>query len=287
MTNQGHAGMQCVQNRYQQKMWVDPADFIGRKVLKSGIYDLETLVLLESLFKAMSPGVILDVGANIGNHTLMFSRYAQRVLAFEPGHRAFGVLQQNLAANGLDHVTALNVGLSDTDATQTLYVELSGNLGESSLTLQNLTSDQYLEDTIALRVGDAVVAEQGVGQVDFIKIDVEGHEQAVIQGLRQTIRSSRPVVLMEWELEKSWLLDELKHPQVLESYAAFPLIWNTSPAYWSGKPFGGLRRVWRRVFGRKQRVPCPLEVCSGFDRVSDVLLVPVEKLGLVEPLVYR
>ena len=286
MANQGEGNVRWVKNRYGQDMLIDPADFIGRKVLKSKVYDLETLVLLESLFTVLKPGVILDVGANIGNHTLMFSRYAQRVLAFEPGHRAFGVLQQNVQANGLSHVTALNVGLSDAETTQTLYVELSGNLGESSLTLANLTSDQYLEDTITLRVGDTVVQEQGVATVDFIKIDVEGHEQAVIRGLHQTIRASRPVILMEWELEKDWLLSELAQPEVLEGYVFYPLIWNTSPEYWHTKPLGWLRRLGLRAFGRKQRVPCPLPVCAGFGRISDVLLVPKEKVGQVRPFVY-
>ena len=287
VTPQNTNPTQWAQNRYGQQILIDPNDFIGRKLLRNGVYDHETLDFLESLFGVMKPRVILDVGANIGNHTLMFSRYATQVLAFEPGQKAFGMLQQNVQANGLGHVTALNYGLSESNSQQTLYVETSSNLGESSLTLANLTSSDYVEDLIQLRVGDEAVVEQQVDAVDFIKIDVEGHEQSVIRGLRASIARCRPVILMEWEMEKGWLLGEVKQPDVLVDYEFFPLIWNTSWEYWKGKRLGWARRLWVRAFGHKQRVPCPLAVSANFGRVSDVLLVPREKLGLVERFVYR
>lgn len=285
MTQPDNASTVWATNRYGQRILIDPDDFIGRKVLRNGVYDHETLDFLEQLFARLKPAVILDVGANIGNHMLMFSRHAARVLAFEPGNKAFDMLRQNVQANTLGHVNALNVGLSDANGTQTLYVEMSRNLGESSLTLSNLTGTDYVEDQIQLRVGDDVMAEQSIERVDFIKIDVEGHEQSVLRGLYNTVKACRPVILMEWELDKSWLLDELRQPVVLKGYAAFPLIWNTSHDYWRGRPFGVLRRTWLRVFGRKRRVPCPLHVSQDFGRVSDVLLVPEEKLAIVQPMV--
>lgn len=287
MTAQRPDSAVWARNRYGQRILIEPDDFIGRKVLRNGVYDHETLEFLDALFAVLKPQVILDVGANIGNHTLMFSRHAAKVLSFEPGQKAYSMLQNNVQANQLSHVTALNYGLSDVNTRQTLYVETSSNLGESSLTLANLTSTDYVEDLIELRVGDEALAEQQVDKVDFIKIDVEGHEQSVIKGLRQTIATHRPVILMEWELEKGWLLDELKQPQVLADYEFFPLIWNTSPAYWQRKPFGWARRLGLRLFGSKRRAPCPLSVCADFDRISDVLLVPREKLGPVERFVFR
>lgn len=278
---------QWARNRYGQRILIDPEDFIGRKVLRNGVYDHETLAFVEQLFARLQPRTVLDVGANIGNHTLMFSRHAQRVLSFEPGQKAFGMLRQNVQANHLAHVSALNFGLSNVNVQQTLYVETSGNLGESSLTLANLTSPNFVEDLIELRVGDEVLAEQGISDVDFIKIDVEGHEQAVIAGLRNTIAAQRPVVLMEWEMDKDWVVNTLGSGELLPGYVAYPLIWNTSWEYWRTQPLGGLRRMFLRVFGRKQRVPCPLAVCAGFGRVSDILLVPEEKLGVVAPLAYK
>ncbi|WP_325439718.1 FkbM family methyltransferase [Pusillimonas sp.] len=277
---------QWVKNRYGQQMLIDPNDFIGQKVLRNKIYDLETLLLLERLFARLSPEVILDVGANVGNHMLMFSRHAARVLAFEPGTKAFAMLEQNVKANNLAHVSPFNVGLSDQPTTQTLYVEASGNLGASSLSLENLADTQYVEDTISLRVGDDIVGAQQLPSVDFIKIDVEGHEQSVIRGLRKTIAAQRPLILMEWEVKGDWLEQERRTPDLLRDYVFYPLIWNTSRAYWKQQPFGLLRRSLLRVFGTKQRVPCRWDAYTDAEAVSDILLVPKEKCGLVEPLVY-
>lgn len=274
-------------NIYGQKLLVDPDDFIGKKVLRNKIYDLETLLLLEKLFSALGPALILDVGANIGNHTLMFSRHADRVVSFEPGRRAFDLLSRNIAANALGHVIPCNVGLSDADATQTLYVEAAGNLGGSSLSRDALCGVAYEEDTITLRLGDSVISELGLGRVDFLKIDVEGHERAVIRGLRKTLLQHRPVMLMEWESDRDWLFDESGFSEIFEGYDFYPLIWNTSREYWRRKPLGAIRRTGLRVFGTKHRVPCPLDVCRGFPRISDILLVPNEKRSLVSPLVFQ
>lgn len=214
MTTAASGTTQWAKNRYGQRILIDPTDFIGQKVLRNTIYDLETLHLLEDLFGRLKPEVILDIGANISNHTLMFSRFAHKVLSFEPGARAFSMLSQNLQANGLNHVQPFQIGLSDSDTVQTLYVETSGNLGGSSLVRTNMDTQNHEEDIITLKIGDAVLHEQPPGAIDFIKIDVEGHEHAVIRGLRHTISRHRPVILMEWEQDKGWLLEEHARPSI-------------------------------------------------------------------------
>ncbi|NLY27205.1 MAG: FkbM family methyltransferase [Alcaligenaceae bacterium] len=287
MTTAASGTTQWAKNRYGQRILIDPTDFIGQKVLRNTIYDLETLLLLEDLFGRLKPEVILDIGANIGNHTLMFSRFAHKVLSFEPGARAFSMLSQNLQANGLNHVQPFQIGLSDSDTVQTLYVETSGNLGGSSLVRTNMDTQNHEEDIITLKIGDAVLHEQPPGAIDFIKIDVEGHEHAVIRGLRHTISRHRPVILMEWEQDKGWLLEEHARPSILSEYLFYPLIWNTSTDYWKRQPMGWVRRNWLRVTGTKQRVPCPLAISRTFSRVSDILLVPKEKEALVDSLVFR
>lgn len=60
----------------------------------------------------------------------------------------------------------------------------------------------------------------------------------MIRGLRATIARCRPVILMEWEMEKGWLLGEVKQSDVLVDYEFFPLTWNTSWEYWKGKRLG-------------------------------------------------
>ncbi len=60
----------------------------------------------------------------MGNYTLMFSRHASHVLAFKSGKKAFGMLQQNVQANSLDHVTVLNYGLSNANSPSSRSMQL-------------------------------------------------------------------------------------------------------------------------------------------------------------------
>lgn len=154
--------------------------------------------------RLVNPGdVVLDVGANIGAHTLPLARLvgeAGRVIAFEPTRYAFLKLQQNVSLNS---ALAARVSLA-----QVMLVSHSSAALEptvySSWPLEG--SDEVhakhrgrLMDTrgaIAATL-DEQMRRFSIGRVNFIKLDVDGHERQVLDGARETLHRDRPPILLE------------------------------------------------------------------------------------------
>jgi FkbM family methyltransferase len=174
-------------------------DSITKEIIKKGEYDSNTLAFMSDVLKLIKPYVSLDIGANIGNHSLVIAGESRRLIAFEPIPFLFEVLANNLKLNHFEHATALNVGLSNISKSAKIFVDRSGNLGSSSITERH--GDGDLLD-IKLRQGDELLEEIGVEHsVDFIKIDVEGHEAQALLGLEKTITNCQPLILLEWRTD--------------------------------------------------------------------------------------
>lgn len=134
---------------------------------------------------------VLDVGANAGNHTLYFATLggAARVIPVEPNPRAYRLLILNVLMNGLsDRVDLrhLGVGLSDRQRGGYAMEDRWRNLGAARM----------LEDQgdIEVHRGDELFA--GL-RPDLIKVDVEGMEIEVLEGLTGIIADARPMLFVE------------------------------------------------------------------------------------------
>ena len=151
------------------------------------------LMLLERFLK---PGtVFVDGGANTGVFTFTGARLvgaAGRVLAFEPGATCFDALQRSLALNRFEQVQLRRQALSDHVGSAQLFHHAGQ---ENSFSLGG-ASDVACEEISTITL-DQVVEEKRLPRVDFIKLDVEGAEQLVLQGARRVLRDWRPIVLFE------------------------------------------------------------------------------------------
>jgi FkbM family methyltransferase len=137
--------------------------------------------------------VALDVGANHGVYALSLAAAgAQRVWAFEPTRGAGEMLAQAIAENGFqDRVRWVPVGLSDTEREAVIATGLNTEL--SSLTGQGETSER-----VHLLTLDGFLAREAPGvPIDFVKLDVEGEERAVLAGGHDFFTSQSPVVMFE------------------------------------------------------------------------------------------
>ena len=174
-----------------------PSDAIGQVIVLHGLYEAD---LLTALFDrhfadrraAFAESTVLDVGANIGNHTTWFSPRFARVVSFEPNPPALAVLRANVVVNDLDNVDVIPVGLSDAEAELT-FVEDPVNLGGSRFAVDG----EGRVRTLTVRRGDDVLAALDLPPVAMIKIDVEGHEVRALTGLSATLEEHRPLVLFE------------------------------------------------------------------------------------------
>jgi FkbM family methyltransferase len=139
------------------------------------------------------PGaVVAEIGANIGAHTVLFSRLTGaegRVYAFEPQRLVFQMLCANLALNGLSNVDARRQGLGTVGQALRVSPPRPGsvaNFGGVALAAEG-------HEPVEVVTLDSL----DLARVDFIKIDVEGMEEAVIEGGLDTIRRLRPRLYVE------------------------------------------------------------------------------------------
>lgn len=181
-------------NRRQgQPIAVFAWDYIGVQVMIHGIYEGAFLDAALAFLKEKgvdTGGTYLDVGANIGNHSLYFSRHGRRVIAFEPNRRVFRVLQLNAEGSSIE---LYNLGLSDHDGT-VQFEEVPGNLGESRIVRQDPAGRAV--QSIEVRTFDGIEALKGQ-PIDIMKVDVEFHEYEVFCGCRTMLATQRPAIIFE------------------------------------------------------------------------------------------
>jgi FkbM family methyltransferase len=134
--------------------------------------------------------VFVDIGANVGSYTVLAAKLGARVVAVEPIPETFARLVANLRLNGLESsVTAHCIGLSDRNGTLRFSTD-NGTINHVLAASENLAGTHIKVDAL-----DSIVA--GLSPV-LIKIDVEGHELAVLNGARRTLESpSLLAVIME------------------------------------------------------------------------------------------
>jgi FkbM family methyltransferase len=177
-----------------RKMAVFANDYIGSSIFVYGLYEQEEL---ETLFGFLSPlaatfaaATALDVGANIGNHSLYFAERFKSVVAFEPNPATFSLLQFNLS--GVENAEARNRALGATRG--------SINMAEDALN----QGASKISDAGAISIEMTTLDESLAGDVElcFMKLDVEGFEAEVLRGGLQVVRRCQPIVVLEQNLEE-------------------------------------------------------------------------------------
>lgn len=140
----------------------------------------------------------VDAGANCGVYTVQAASITGEkglVLAFEPGHEIFSVLQRSVAINHYTHVRLFEAGLSNTSGTATLY---SHPHGASSFSLGRASGNEDGNSfQIQVRKLDDVLEAEGVRNVDCIKMDVEGAEELILLGAVRLFERCKPRVIFE------------------------------------------------------------------------------------------
>lgn len=135
----------------------------------------------------------IDVGANKGVYTYWMARHSRHVYAYEPNPKMFRILHAGVGGNA----TVSPVALSDSNGETMLRVpRTAGGYSNQGASLNyGKVSDNYGEVAIETRRLD----DEGLRDIGFMKIDVEGHELAVLDGGRDLIARDRTVLLIEME----------------------------------------------------------------------------------------
>ncbi|MEO7687697.1 MAG: FkbM family methyltransferase [Sphingomonas sp.] len=194
----GGAGQFRVSN---QGIWLEGEidSYIERQAYLFGGYERPEIALFLETIPADRRRTILDIGANIGTHSLCFAKAFDTVHAFEPNPLVVDRLRRNVALNRADTIGIHHVGMSDEAGLLDLYAPDSANHGLGTF----LEAEQYDRalariGSAEMVVGDSYVANlAGGATIDAIKCDVQGFEVQVFRGLAETIARDRPVIWVE------------------------------------------------------------------------------------------
>lgn len=151
-------------------------------------YEIDTLNYLKKRY--IKEGMnILDIGANIGNHTLFFAVRckATQVFSFEPQKDIFKILRRNIQLNDLKDVcTTYNIALGAEQGTAKITSHSRRNSGGTTFSMDDSGS-------VCVRT----LNEMNFSDIGFVKIDVEGFEFDVLKGGEELFRSMDPVIFIE------------------------------------------------------------------------------------------
>ena len=203
-----------------------------------GQFERDIVALIERL--TPPGGTVIDIGANVGAHTLRFAKHvgrSGRVLAVEPTDYAYRKLVRNLSLNAYPYVKAVQLALAERPAPrQTIAFRSSWRSDGQQHSATSVVDFVTLDDCCA---------SEGIARVDLMKLDVDGHEFGVLAGGRRVLHDSRPALLME---TGAWhFADPGRNPLVLLRDLGYRF-WNTKTL----EEFGDLETIQQKLPSDKE-----------------------------------
>jgi FkbM family methyltransferase len=142
--------------------------------------------------------VIMDIGANIGFHTLNFARLCNEghVFAFEPDRISFQMLATNIQQNHFKNVSTFSIALGAHQGKLPFYKMYVNNPGANRI-LNQPPSSHFGEEWVDVNTCDQLAEQLHFSKLDLIKIDVEGFELFVLEGASKVIEKYKPILFIE------------------------------------------------------------------------------------------
>lgn len=242
-----------------------------------GAFEKPLLNFMGSALTAIAgnDGVFVDIGANIGQHSLYMSRISRQVIAFEPFAPVRARLEFHCKLNQITNIDIQASGLSDNSETQTFYAPSGSNAGVGSFDPGTINKGNRAIGELQLVRGDEFFEQSRINKVHLIKIDVEGFEKNVLHGLHDTLLRFRPLIVCEMTYAEN--LSFVSSNEILsmlpENYVL--LCFNKRRADGSKRQ---RKNAQARLSGAFQLVPFQGPLAKGQD---DVILCPKELLGTI------
>lgn len=174
-----------------------PNDVIARALYWRGLKDWESETIPVFYKTAQSAQIVLDIGANTGFYTLLActANPNARVIAFEPVPRVYEKLMEHIRINHFDdRCEAHRMAVSNFVGTAQMHVPFGDLPTSASLNTDGFRGFSGILVEVPVTTVDAVMGDK---PVDLAKIDVEGFEPQVLEGMRMTLRRFRPALFIE------------------------------------------------------------------------------------------
>lgn len=185
---------------------------IDRFVYFMGGYEKGMLHFIRENLENSKDKVFIDIGANVGHHTLFASKFASSVYAFEPYQKVRAGLEEKIKINNLKNVNIIPYALGIKDEELPFYEPPDSNTGTGSFLkdFKPTNTDQGLK--LIVKNGTQLFDELGVKSAAVIKLDTEGYEASVLKGLLPFLEKTKPIIIMEYGSESERLFKE--NPEV-------------------------------------------------------------------------
>jgi FkbM family methyltransferase len=149
------------------------------------------LAIKSSLSSYIKNKIVLDIGANIGTHSLFFSSLASKVYSFEPNKKVFDLLYLN--TKNQKNIQVFNFGLSNESGLFNALIPMD-NTGGAALKKGDLKNSFSVKFRVKKYTDVGQLKNKKIG---LIKIDIEGHELNAFQGMKRLLSLQSPLILME------------------------------------------------------------------------------------------
>lgn len=179
------------------KILVNPKNgTVDNEIFLQGVYEPSFLKVIKQNLR--SGDTYIDIGANIGQHSLFASRVVGdtgRVVAFEPVSKIYEQFKQSVILNNFENIKIHNLACGEEEKEMFIYMTES-NMGGSSLVFG---SESREKEKINVVTADSILVDEP--QIDFIKIDVEGYEYEAMLGLIETLKKHHPKIMLEYSYD--------------------------------------------------------------------------------------
>jgi FkbM family methyltransferase len=182
-------------------------NFVDRSVFFFGAHEREQLEFSKKIIRNK---LVVDCGANVGNHSLFYSRFAKFVISIDANILVLEELKLKIKLNKIKNITSFNFGVGSVNNIVMPFFRATGdNLGVSSF-IENFSPQNLNPINVTLRTLDSILADSKE-PIGYIKIDVEGFDYEVLKGAYKTISIFAPVIQIEYiPRDKSKLMTFLK-----------------------------------------------------------------------------
>ena len=182
-------------NGLKIEMYVDVAEsWVSREVDLRGIH--EEHILEKIIGHLPIGGVFVDVGANVGQHSLFAAAKVGstgKVFAFEPIPSSAEQIRLSKNRNNFNWLTIIQKAVSDSAGKIDFY-----KYGLSDISSRNLNFIDRPAEKIQVEMTTLDTEIKNIGRIDCIKIDVEGYEMDVLNGAKEIINKHKPVIILEY-----------------------------------------------------------------------------------------
>ncbi|WP_248927709.1 FkbM family methyltransferase [Paenibacillus hamazuiensis] len=192
------------------KMFISGPGIVEDYIMKTGRWEPHLADLMSRFSK--EGGVVLDVGAYIGYHTLNLASLSPGItcICFEPHPAIYGTLTRNVAANSLSNVQAYNYAVGDSQGTVSFYMQSKDNYNRALSTIHYHHEIGSFEETkvTSITLND-FLNEDIKSRVNVLKIDTQGNEYQVLKGASDILHKSRPLIAFEYHPHCGVVLEDI------------------------------------------------------------------------------